>query len=119
MADKDKIDTKEASGTFGELKSMVTTYAKQETVEPLKNLGKWAGLGVGGGLMLVIGGFLTSLGVLRLLQKMSFLSKEEGGVSVDTAWTFLPYVIVFALLVIAAGLCVLAATRTPDWMEDD
>lgn len=116
MADNEKTQSKEPSGTFGELKTMVTDYAKQQTVEPLKNLGKWAAFGVAGGVLLTIGAFLTGLGLLRLLQKMSFLENDEG---MDTAWTFLPYMIVFALLMAAAGLCFWAMTRTPEWMDDD
>ena len=38
---------------------------------------------------------------------------------VDTAWTFLPYMIVFVLLLIVAGMCFWAITRTPEWMDDD
>ncbi len=116
MADNDKTTVKAPSGTFGELKTMVSEYAKQQTVDPLKNLGQWAAFGVAGGVLLSIGSFLTALGVLRLLQKMSFLTNDEG---IDTAWTFLPYMIVFALLLTVAVMCFWAMTRTPDWMDDD
>jgi len=110
MANKKQDTVKEAaSGTFGELKSLVTDYAKQQTVEPLKNLGQWAAFGVAGGLMLTIGAFLTGLGVLRLFQKMDW---TDGG------WSFAPYMIVFALLMVFAGLCFWAMTRTPEWMDD-
>ena len=112
MADKSKDTTPkdEASGTFGELKVMVTDYAKQQTVEPLKNLGQWAAFGVAGAIMLTIGAFLLGLGVLRLFQKMDW---TDGG------WSFAPYMILFALLMVTAGLCFFAMTRTPEWMDDD
>jgi len=110
MADKDKTKVKEPNGTFGELKTMVTDYAKQQTVEPLKNLGQWAAFGVAGGLMLIIGAFLTGLGVLRLFQKMDWT---------DGNWSFAPYMIVFALLMAVAGMCFYAMTKTPEWMDDD
>lgn len=119
MAEKEKTKVKESSGTVGDLKTLVTDYAKQQTVEPLKHLGKWAGFGIGGGIMLIIGAFLSSLGVLRLFQKMSFLTKEEDGVMVDTWWTFLPYVLTFVILIAAVGLCVLGMTKTPEWLEND
>lgn len=127
MADKEKTKVQDSNGTFGELKFMVTDYAKQQTVEPLKNLGKWAAFGVAGGLLLTIGAFLTGLGFLRLFQKMSFLSEEcallpnEGGASLtcDTTWTFVPYLMVFGLLIAAAGACFYAMTKTPEWMDDD
>ena len=98
------------NGTFGELKTMVTDYARQETVEPLKRLGKWAAFGVAGALFLAIGAFLIGLGILRMVQQMGW---TEGN------WSFAPYLIVFALLMIGAGLCFWAMTRTPEWMEDE
>jgi len=113
MAKKDTSDrdekVKAASGTFGELKAMVTDYAKQQTVDPLKHLGKWAGLGVAGAVMLIIGAFLTALGFLRLFQKWDW---TEGTMS------FAPYFLVFLLLVISGALCFRAAFKTPEWMED-
>lgn len=111
MADKDdNTETKVPSGTFEELKLMVTDYAKQETVEPLKNLGLWAAFGIVGALLLAIGAFLTGLGTLRLFQKMDW---TEG------TWSFTPYMIVFALLMVIAGMCFWAMTKTPEWMDDD
>jgi len=62
MADKKKkqqeaVET--ANGTFGELKAMVTDYAKQQTTEPLKNLGSWTVFGLVGAVMFIIGAFLS------------------------------------------------------------
>jgi hypothetical protein len=119
MAEKEKTKVKDSNGTFGDLKTMVTDYAKQQTVEPLKHLGKWAAFGIGGGVMLIIGAFLSGLGVLRLFQKLSFLTKEENGISVDTTWTFLPYLFTGGILVVVVAVCVYAMTKTPEWMEDD
>ena len=121
MADKDKTKeaANEANGTFGELKLMVTDYAKQQTVEPLKNLGQWAGFGIAGGVMLIVGAFLSGLGVLRLFQKLSFLTKEEDGEIVDTAWTFAPYLFTFGILLIVLILLALAMKKTPEWLKDD
>ena len=74
--------------TIDELKAMVTDYAKQQTVEPLKRLGDWVKFGLAGALFLAMGGFLLGLGVLRLFQTMDWT---------DNNWSFLPYLIVFAL----------------------
>ncbi|KAG1647979.1 tRNA-5-methyluridine(54) 2-sulfurtransferase [Nymphon striatum] len=81
----------ESDGTFNELKSMVTDYAKQETVDPLKNLGKWAGLGVAGAVMMMIGGLLLGLGVLRLFQKINdkLLVAVSGGKDSLAIWHIL------------------------------
>ena len=101
---------KQEQNTFAELKGMVTDYAKQQTVDPLKNLAMWAGYGLGGAIMFAIGGFLLALGALRLVQSMDWT---------DGFWSFGPYLIVFVLLMMLAGACFWAMTRTPEWMEDD
>ena len=105
MADSSPKDT------FDELKTLVTDYARQQTVDPLKRLGGWVAFGVAGALCLAIGGFLIMLGVLRLTQTFDFT--EEGiGSSV-------PYLIVFVVMLAIMGLCFLAMNRTPDWLKDD
>jgi hypothetical protein len=104
MAEKSPKDT------VDELKAMVIDYAKQETVDPLKRLGKWAGFGVGGAICLAIGAFLIGLGILRMFQSMSWT---------DGNWSFAPYLIVFAILVAFAGACFVAMGRRPDWLEEE
>lgn len=96
--------------TFDELRSMVTDYAKQQTVLPLKRLGDWVKFGLVGAILLSVGGFLIGLGVLRLVQQMDW---TQGN------WSFVPYMVVFALLLILAGLCFWAMTRRPDWLDEE
>lgn len=47
---------------------LVKTYAKQETIEPIKNAGRFLGFGTAGALALGLGGSLLLLGLLRLFQ---------------------------------------------------
>jgi hypothetical protein len=54
--------------TGTELWELLKGYARQETVEPLKNLGRRIGLGVAGSVLFSLGWFLVTLGVMRLLQ---------------------------------------------------
>ena len=56
MAKEDKPKAKNPTGDARELVDLVIAYAKQETIEPLKGLGKNAALGLGGALLLGIGG---------------------------------------------------------------
>jgi hypothetical protein len=82
-----------------ELVDMVKAYAVQETVGPLRNAGRWIGLGALGALLLGLGLSLVLLALLRLLQ-------TETGDVFDGAWSWVPYtiVLVISLIVIAISL---------------
>lgn len=92
--------------TVGELKELVIDYAKQETVDPLKGLGRYVGLGLGGALLLFLGLFLLALGALRALQTET--------TALTGNWSWAPYAIVFVVLIAVAGAF---ASRIPD--KDD
>ena len=85
----------------GDVVDLVKTYAKQETVGPLKGAGRFLGFGVAGAVALGIGGILVLLGLLRLVQ--TELDRTARG---SLSW--LAYLIV---LVAAALGAVLAASR--------
>ena len=58
----------------GELKNLVVGYAKQETVEPLKSLGRYVGFGAAGGTCVGIGVVLLMLALLRGLQRIEAIN---------------------------------------------
>ena len=94
--DKAKKD-KSLPGEAQELFQLVVGYAKQETLDPVKNLGRFVGYGMAGALLGSLGAVLLLLGTLRLLQ-------TETGDTFDGNWTFVPYVVVLAVSgAIAAG----------------
>lgn len=101
---------KSPKDTFDELRLLVVDYAKQETVDPLKNLGKWVGFGFAGGLSIALGLILLGLGGLRFLQT---LADDEGDVF-NGFFSWAPYLILFAVLAVAIGLIVRAATKKPN-----
>lgn len=78
-----------------EFKDLVVAYAKQETLDPLKNLGRFLGAGIAGALLLSIGLVLLGMSLLRSLQ-------EETGETFTGSLTWVPYV-----LTVAAGLVVM------------
>ena len=80
-----------------ELKDMVVTYAKQETVEPFKAIGRFVALGVGGSILLAVGLLLLVLSGLRALQ-------TETGDRFAGDWSFAPYLITFVGCVLVAAL---------------
>lgn len=84
-----------------ELKDLVVTYAKQETIVPLKNLGRFVAFGIAGSLLLAIGLVLLVLALLRGLQM-------ELDTTFDGDLTFLPYLITFVVCIVVAILAVRA-----------
>jgi hypothetical protein len=83
-------DTEKSLPTLaGELWEMVVAYAKQETVDPLRNLGRFLAFGVAAVFLLGTGLVLLALAGLRALQ-----TETDG--TFDGDWTWAPYLIVVA-----------------------
>lgn len=56
-------DSQEIPQITNELVDMSREYLRQEVAEPAKQLGKQAGLGIGGAIIVAIGAFLAAWGV--------------------------------------------------------
>lgn len=84
-----------------ELKDLVVSYAKQQTIEPIKGLGRFVALGVAGSLVLANGLVLLVLALLRALQT------ETGG-AFDGNLSFAPYVVTLIVCAIVLGMAVRA-----------
>ena len=84
-----------------ELKDLVVGYARQETLDPLKNLGRYLGFGVGGAVLVGLGSILLLLGLLRGLQSIDGIAGNDGALSL------IPY---GATLVAAAAIIGLAVS---------
>ncbi|MCU4184650.1 hypothetical protein K6U06_09790 [Acidiferrimicrobium sp. IK] len=54
--------------TAFELKDLVLAYAKQETLDPLKALGRFVAFGIAGAILLSLGTILGALAVVRAIQ---------------------------------------------------
>jgi uncharacterized BrkB/YihY/UPF0761 family membrane protein len=80
-----------------EVQKLLVDYAKQETIEPLKTLGRYLGLGIAGAILVFMGVFFVGLATLRLLQS---LDTFEGGSWMST----LPYLVAIVVLLAAIGL---------------
>lgn len=84
---------------------MLVTYAKQETVEPLKTLGGYLGKGIAGAIFMFLGIMFTGFGTLRFFQTK--VDSFSGG-----GWGSLaPYGITLAVLGLMIGLLVLSLLR--------
>lgn len=87
-----------------EMQHMLVGYAKQETLEPLKQLGRYLGLGFAGSLLMFLGVFFAGLGTLRLLQSF----ETFGG----SSWmSTLPYLVAIVVLLLAMVLIYMSLSR--------
>lgn len=80
-----------------ELKDLVVAYAKQETLEPIKGLGRFIAFGVAGSILLATGLVLLVLALLRGLQ-------TELADTFDGNWSFAPYLITLVACVVVLAL---------------
>jgi putative superfamily III holin-X len=93
VANEVKAKARNPTGDAKELVDLVIAYAKQETLEPLKGLGKKAALGLGGAVLLGVAGIFVSIGALRAMQTETDWF-EEHNVS------YLPYIFTVVILLI-------------------
>jgi len=77
--------------SISSLKDLLIAYAKQETIDPLRSLGRYLGFGLGGAVLVAIGIIMLSLAGLRALQ-------SETGSTFTGSLTWVPYLIVIAAL---------------------
>lgn len=89
-----------------ELWELIVLYFKQETVAPLQSLGRYVGLGVAGSVLIGFGVVFITVSALRALQVATDAFHGD--------WTWVPYLIVVALLVVGALLTWKARNLTKD-----
>lgn len=93
VANEVKAKPRNPTGDARELVDLVIAYAKQETLEPLKSLGKRAALGLGGALLLGIGGVFCSMAALRAMQSETDFFERHN-------LSYLPYFLTVVILVL-------------------
>ena len=84
-----------------ELIEFIRAYAKQETLDPLRGVGRWIAFGAAGAFLLGLGLVIVLIGVLRLVA-------EEWPRSATGAWSWVAYLIT---LIVAVALLVLTLMR--------
>jgi len=93
--------------TVRELHSLVVSYAKQETVEPLRALGRYAGFGLAAAILIGTGVVFLEIGLLRLLT-------DQTGSAFTGNFSWVPYAIVVAVSVgVALGAWAARSRREP------
>lgn len=108
----DRSDDKSLPTQIGELWRLVLAYFRQETVEPVRNLGRFVGLGIAGSLLLGLGVGLLMLATLRFFQ-------TETGSTFSGHLSWVPYLIMLVVAFVLAGAAMAGwnATR-PSGKED-
>ena len=79
----------------------VIGYVKQETLEPLRGIGRWIAVGTVASSMVSIGMVMILIGSLRFIDDIC-------GHAFDGMWSFAPYLIVF---VVSVGCIAVTLTR--------
>jgi hypothetical protein len=80
-----------------ELRDLVVTYVKQQTLVPLQQLGRYIGFGLLGSLLLGFGVVFLGLSGLRALQ-------TETGSTFTGNWSWVPYVIMVVTLMVGGAI---------------
>ena len=97
-AKKDDIGT-----LVRDIGTLVVGYVKQETVDPIRGLGRFLAFGAAGVVVGGLGLVLLVLGGIRLLQ-------EETGKAFSGHLSFIPYLITLVVCGALAGLAIKAGT---------
>jgi len=84
--------------TLRELRDLIVAYVKQETIEPIKGLGRYIAFGIVGALLMGTGIVFVEIGVLRVLEGTSDDPHFTGN------WSWAPYAIVVAGSLVAAAI---------------
>ena len=92
-----ETDAKPIGEVVSELVDLTKAYAKQETVDPLKGLGRYLAYGLAGSLLLAIGVILLALAGLRVLQ-------TETGTTFTGNWSWAPYLITLVGAALVIGV---------------
>ena len=73
--------------TVRDLWKLLVSYAKQETIDPLRSLGRYLANGLGGMALITLGVFLLGMALLRGMQSMT-------GDIFAGFWSWVPYLFV-------------------------
>jgi len=109
----DRSDDRSLPTQIGELWRMVLAYFRQETVEPVRNLGRFVAFGVAGSLLLGMGVGLLLLATLRFFQ-------TETGSTFTGHLSWVPYVIMLVVALVLAGAAMAGwSVSRPSGKEDE
>jgi hypothetical protein len=89
-----------------ELVAMIKAYAIQETLGPLKQIGRTLAIGSATAVLFGIAAVLSLVGLLRALQ-------TETGSAFAGEWTWVPYLLTLVVAVAVIGAAAFVVLRSP------
>jgi NO-binding membrane sensor protein with MHYT domain len=98
------------SQVLADIRDLTVAYAKQETVEPLRLVGRYVGLGVAGSVTIGLGIILLTMAGMRALQ-------VETGTALTGNWSWVPYFAAVVLLALLTLVTVQAISRRPKRLQ--
>lgn len=99
------MSAKREEASLGEVFEFVKTYAKQETLDPLKGAGRWLAFGTAAAFALGLGLMLVLLGALRAVQ-------TEWDRSATGSLSWLAYLIVLVITLVLLALTILRIKKS-------
>lgn len=99
-----RAGTKGTADTLRELRDLLVSYAKQETVDPLRSLGRSLGWGLAGAVLVAASVVFAGLAILRVLQSETTVFND------NLSW--FPYLVVALFMVVVTGLALFAISRS-------
>lgn len=87
-----------------DLWELIRDYAKQETIDPLRSIGRFLMWGLPGAILLTLGLLFGSLAILRGLQ-------TETGAHLTGSWDYVPHIGALLFAALGAGLSTMAIKR--------
>jgi hypothetical protein len=94
------------AGPAADVFALILDYAKQETLGPLKGVGRFVAFGVAGSIGIAAGALLLLLALLRALQ-------TETGTTFAGDWSWAPYLLTAAAATIVAVLAITRIKKGP------
>jgi hypothetical protein len=86
-----------------EIRDLALRYLKEQTIQPLKELGRFVVFGVLGSIFVAVGTVMALLGVLRMLQSLFPV--------LDGSLSWIPYLVIAVLGIATAAMIVRRIVR--------
>lgn len=97
VSPEQSADSRQTVDPIVDLVDSVKSYARQETIDPIRGAARWVMVGTVAAACLGISLVMLTLGVLRL-------SQDLGGTALDGSWSFVHYLIALVVVSIMVAM---------------